>query len=160
MKAARGWALALALSIALGIWALFVWQPPLVAGLASALSDRYYSFNTRAPSSEIVFVAVDHAAVKRFGRWPWPRETLADCIARLNQASLIALDMVFSEPTDPPADARLGAVAPQGAALAAHGAGGAPDGTEAWLQAIGAAANVAQADIDAAKNRVLPAIRV
>ena len=31
------------------------------------------------------------------------------------------------------ADARLGAVAPQGAALAAHGAGGAPDGTEAWL---------------------------
>ncbi len=109
MKAARGWALALALSIALGIWALFVWQPPLVAGLASALSDRYYSFNTRAPSSEIVFVAVDHAAVKRFGRWPWPRETLADCIARLNQASLIALDMVFSEPTDPSADARLGA---------------------------------------------------
>jgi 3,8-divinyl chlorophyllide a/chlorophyllide a reductase subunit Y len=33
------------------------------------------------------------------------------------------------------------------------------DGTEAWLQAIGEAANVAQADIDAAKNRILPAIR-
>ncbi|MGQ0619255.1 MAG: chlorophyllide a reductase subunit Y [Panacagrimonas sp.] len=33
------------------------------------------------------------------------------------------------------------------------------DGTEAWLQAIGTAANVAQAKIDAAKNRVLPAIR-
>lgn len=33
------------------------------------------------------------------------------------------------------------------------------DGTEAWLQAIGSAANVAQAQIDAAKNRFLPAIR-
>jgi 3,8-divinyl chlorophyllide a/chlorophyllide a reductase subunit Y len=33
------------------------------------------------------------------------------------------------------------------------------DGTEAWLQAIGTAANVEQALIDAAKNRMLPAIR-
>jgi chlorophyllide a reductase subunit Y len=33
------------------------------------------------------------------------------------------------------------------------------DGTEAWLQAIGAAANVPQAKIDAAKNQWLPAIR-
>jgi chlorophyllide a reductase subunit Y len=33
------------------------------------------------------------------------------------------------------------------------------DGTEAWLQAVGAACNVPQAQIDAAKNRFLPAIR-
>jgi len=33
------------------------------------------------------------------------------------------------------------------------------DGTEAWLQAIGQACNVGQAQIDAAKNRFLPAIR-
>jgi len=33
------------------------------------------------------------------------------------------------------------------------------DGTESWLQAIGNAANVAQDKIDAAKNRVLPAIK-
>lgn len=33
------------------------------------------------------------------------------------------------------------------------------DGTEAWLQSVGAAANVAQAQIDAAKNRFLPAIK-
>ncbi len=33
------------------------------------------------------------------------------------------------------------------------------DGTEAWLQAIGQAANVAQDKIDAAKNRMLPAIK-
>jgi len=33
------------------------------------------------------------------------------------------------------------------------------DGTEAWLQAIGNAANVAQDKIDAAKNRFLPAIK-
>ena len=33
------------------------------------------------------------------------------------------------------------------------------DGTEAWLQAIGAACNVEQAKIDAAKNKLLPAIK-
>ncbi|KQW42006.1 chlorophyllide reductase subunit Y [Pelomonas sp. Root662] len=33
------------------------------------------------------------------------------------------------------------------------------DGTEAWLQAIGMAANVPQANIDAAKQRFLPAIK-
>jgi 3,8-divinyl chlorophyllide a/chlorophyllide a reductase subunit Y len=33
------------------------------------------------------------------------------------------------------------------------------DGTEAWLQSVGEATNVAQAKIDAAKNRFLPAIR-
>jgi len=33
------------------------------------------------------------------------------------------------------------------------------DGTEAWLQAVGTAANVGQAQIDAAKNRFLPAIK-
>ena len=33
------------------------------------------------------------------------------------------------------------------------------DGTEAWLQAIGDATNVAQDEIDAAKNRMLPAIK-
>ena len=33
------------------------------------------------------------------------------------------------------------------------------EGTEAWLQAIGSAANVAQERIDAAKNAMLPAIR-
>jgi len=33
------------------------------------------------------------------------------------------------------------------------------DGTEAWLQAIGTATNVAQDKIDAAKNRILPAVK-
>jgi 3,8-divinyl chlorophyllide a/chlorophyllide a reductase subunit Y len=33
------------------------------------------------------------------------------------------------------------------------------DGTESWLQAIGEATNIAQADIDAAKNKFLPAIK-
>ena len=33
------------------------------------------------------------------------------------------------------------------------------DGTEAWLQAVGDACNIGQAAIDAAKNRMLPAIR-
>lgn len=88
---------------------LFHWQPGPVAALASAVSDSYYHFNPHAPSRDIVFVRVDHAAVKRFGRWPWPRDRIAQGIERLQGARVLALDMVFSEPTEPERDAALGA---------------------------------------------------
>jgi chlorophyllide a reductase subunit Y len=45
-----------------------------------------------------------------------------------------------------------------GRAIVASGPVGV-DGTEAWLQAVGLAANVPQARIDAAKQRALPAVR-
>lgn len=88
---------------------LFHHQPGPVAALASAVSDTYYRFNPHTPSRDIVFVAVDHRAVKQFGRWPWPRERIAAGIEKSLQARVIALDMVFSEPTDPEQDKALGA---------------------------------------------------
>lgn len=87
---------------------LFHWQPGPVAALASAVSDTYYRFNPHTPSRDIVFVAVDHQAVKRFGRWPWPRKQVAAGIDHCREARVIALDMVFSEPTDPAQDRALG----------------------------------------------------
>jgi len=80
--------------------------PPVVA-LASAVSDAYYHFGPDAPSPEVVFVRVDHEAVKALGRWPWPRDHLAAGIARLKEARVVALDMVFSEPTEADRDQRL-----------------------------------------------------
>jgi len=87
---------------------LFHWQPGPVAALASAVSDTYYRFNPHVPSRNIVFIAVDHKAVKRFGRWPWPRQQMATGIDKCREARVIALDMVFSEPTDPEQDKTLG----------------------------------------------------
>ncbi len=92
---------------------LFHWQPGPVAALASAVSDTYYRFNPHAPSRDIVFVAVDHQAVKQFGRWPWPRGQMAAGIEKCREARVIALDMVFSEPTDPVQDQALGAALAQ-----------------------------------------------
>ncbi|MDP2787457.1 MAG: adenylate/guanylate cyclase domain-containing protein [Pseudomonadota bacterium] len=88
---------------------LFHWQPGPVAALASAVSDTYYRYNPHAPSRDIVFVAIDHKAVQRFGRWPWQRQHVAAGIEQAREAKVIALDMVFSEPTDPVQDKALGA---------------------------------------------------
>lgn len=88
---------------------LFHSQPAVVVALASAVSDSYYRFGPPQANSDVVFVAVDHAAVKAFGRWPWPRDQLAAGIERMREARVIALDMVFSESTEPAKDAALGA---------------------------------------------------
>lgn len=88
--------------------ALFHWQPGPTAGLASAISDTYYRFNDRDPSKDIVFIAVDHDAVKKIGRWPWSREVLAKAINQLDKTAVVAVDMVFSEPTQPAHDRLLG----------------------------------------------------
>lgn len=92
---------------------LFHWHPGPVAAMASAVSDGYYRFNPHQPNQDIVFVAVDHAAVQRFGRWPWPRQVIAEGIAKARQARVVALDIVFSETTDPEQDRLLGAAMAQ-----------------------------------------------
>lgn len=95
-----GWAVSLG---------LFVWNPAMVTSLASSVSDRYYSFNRYAPDKNVVFVVVDHAAVGKLGRWPWSRDVLAGLIAKLDKASVLTLDMQFSEPTGEAEDRVLGA---------------------------------------------------
>lgn len=95
-----------AVGLALGVMHARQW-PPVVA-LASAVSDTYYRFGPKSPHPDVVFVAVDHAAVKQFGRWPWSRQQVAAGIDQLQRARVIALDMVFSESTSPAQDAALG----------------------------------------------------
>ena len=96
-------------ALGLSLVLLFHWQPAPVAAMASAVSDTYYHFNPRRPSQEVVFIAVDHKAVQQFGRWPWPRRQIAAGIEKCRAARVIALDMLFSETTDPASDQALGA---------------------------------------------------
>lgn len=58
----------------------------------------------------LVLVAIDEPSLAALGRWPWPRSVHADLLDRLHAAGSgpVALDVVFSEPADDPAqDARL-----------------------------------------------------
>jgi len=85
-------------SAALGM--LTSWQAP---GL-----DRYsrdWLVRVRGPvavSPEIAIVAIDDASIAKFGRFPWPRATIARAVNAIaaGQPKAIALDILFSEPTD------------------------------------------------------------
>lgn len=104
------WRMLVALLVAsLAIWLLAISNAGPVRSLASALSDPYYAFNPGKPSKQIVFIAVDHEAVKRFGRWPWSRQVLAQEVKKLDQAAVVLFDMVFSEATQAEEDRALGA---------------------------------------------------
>ena len=94
--------------VAAALTALFHWRPGPTAGLASAISDTYYKLNPHTPAKDIVFIAVDHDAVKTIGRWPWQRDVLAKATDKLSQTAVVALDMVFSEPTQKKHDLALG----------------------------------------------------
>src|SRR5262245_58353090 len=58
---------------------------------------------------DIVIVAIDEASLKRFGRFPWSRTLMAEAIDRLRtlQPRVIALDILYIEPTDNDDDAAL-----------------------------------------------------
>ena len=83
------------------------------------LYDTGLAWSTRAPSSDIVIVAIDEQSLARLGRWPWSRQRLAALVEQLHAAGAgpLLLDAILSEPQhdDPAADRRLAA------AIAAHG---------------------------------------
>lgn len=70
-------------------------------------NDINFELQEKEPSKEIVFVAVDEPSVNRFGRWPWDRRVLANGIEKLNQADVVMMDMIFSEPTTDAQDSAL-----------------------------------------------------
>ena len=61
------------------------------------------------PDRNVVVVAIDHASIKEIGRWPWSREVTGRLIENLAWygTQVTALDIVFSEPQNPAADAAL-----------------------------------------------------
>src|SRR5215475_14296491 len=61
------------------------------------------------PPSEIVIIAIDEASIARLGRFPWPRGLMARGLERISAArpKVIALDVLYSEPTTPSDDQSL-----------------------------------------------------
>jgi adenylate cyclase len=63
--------------------------------------DSYQRFDPRVKTVRpVTIVDIDEASLQKFGQWPWPRTHIADMIINLANlgASVIAFDMVFSEP--------------------------------------------------------------
>jgi signal transduction histidine kinase/CHASE2 domain-containing sensor protein len=56
-----------------------------------------------APPPEIAIITIDEASIARLGRFPWPRALMARGLERISAArpKVIALDVLYSEPTMP-----------------------------------------------------------
>jgi class 3 adenylate cyclase/CHASE2 domain-containing sensor protein len=85
---------------------LFADMSGLLAGMEWSLYDvrtRWFDSYTPAPSTDVIHINIDDASLERVGRWPWDRSKLAVVVEELERAnaSVIAFDLLFSEPQEP-----------------------------------------------------------
>ena len=95
-----------ALVAVFSLWALLdVFAFKLSGGLAKSSYDAMVRarFYAASPDPRIVIIDIDEASLARmapeFGRWPWPRDTLATVLAYLErqQPAAIVWDVLFSD---------------------------------------------------------------
>ncbi|WP_304544737.1 adenylate/guanylate cyclase domain-containing protein [Sulfurimonas microaerophilic] len=80
----------------------------LLESFAQRFNDINFQLTQKKINPDVVVVAIDEKSVNHFGRWPWDRAVLAEGIVKLQDADVLALDMVFSEPT--PSDEKFSEV--------------------------------------------------
>lgn len=96
--------LSLMLLTAAACWWRWTWH------LDHAVYDAAQSTWQRAPSPDIVIVAVDDASLQAVGRWPWKRSIHAQALEQIRRAGpkSVLLNLLLSEPdTDPQQDILL-----------------------------------------------------
>lgn len=88
---------------------IFIYRIPLIDKISNTVNDS--KFKIRAAlgvkhhsDKRVVIVDVDEESINKLGRWPWDRKLIAKMIANLNQATVVGLDIVFSEPSNPESD--------------------------------------------------------
>lgn len=89
---------------------LFALHPDWISRLDWWLFDSLSRWTTPgAKSQHVAIVEIDDASLAEFGRWPWPRQRVADLVNAIHRAGakVVALDMMFAEPSGD--DARLSA---------------------------------------------------
>ena len=74
--------------------------------LQNALTDLRFGWFPRQATGDIVLVAIDSPSIEKVGVWPWPRQTHAELIGKLESAgaSDIVFDVDFSSPSNPESD--------------------------------------------------------
>lgn len=91
----------IAMSIALLTIVTQWFNPGLLQDVEGSLLDaRFQLRGAVEPSGLVELVAIDEDSISEYGRWPWPREQLAELIESINDfgAYTIGLDIIFSEP--------------------------------------------------------------
>lgn len=104
----RDWTIALVISLAFAA-ATLIGVPflhPFLQDMERLAYDTGVKWTQRDSTStdKIAIVAIDDESIKQIGRWPWPRNILADMIKWLAdaQAKVIGLQIFLTEPqTDP-----------------------------------------------------------
>ena len=74
---------------------------PLVERLELMFQDQFYAVRgPEVPGTEVVIAAIDEKSIDRIGRWPWPRERIAQLLDRLKEygVEVAGFDVVFSSP--------------------------------------------------------------
>ena len=113
---------------------------PLRANLQNLVFDQYQRWWPRPYNFDqpVRIVDIDDESIRRIGRWPWPRQTMAEIVDALMKAHVAAVgfDVLFSEKDDSgPGDANCAAPDAKGANPDARCEDGA-DGDLAFARAI------------------------
>jgi len=98
--------------ITLAFILLYFNQPDSFRKFSSGIEDSRFSVRHllgRSPEAhrDVLVVTIDEQSVNKLGRWPWNRKIIGDLIGNLREASIVALDIVFSETTTPEDDRYL-----------------------------------------------------
>jgi len=91
---------------------LYFHPPKFIEKTALTTSDSKFGLRdmlgiSKTASEDIVIVKVGEKSINKLGRWPWNRKVIGDLIAKLEESSIVALDIVFSEKSTPEADKYL-----------------------------------------------------
>ena len=102
-------------ALVLAAAAIAAWLTLLLSNASSLLNgwdDLRWHVLPQRDSSPVFLIDIDEQSLARHGRWPWPRETLAQLLALLlerHQAAVVGVDIRFPEPSSPGADGALAA---------------------------------------------------
>jgi len=90
------------LIISVGIFAYLLGIPFLDLMEYKTIDLRFKARNKISPGQTVVLAVVDEKSLAKEGKWVWPRSKIAHLISKLSDAgaSVIALDIFFSEPDD------------------------------------------------------------
>lgn len=91
---------------------LFVFSAQNWRGTASfdnLFYDQLSSISRPAPNDNILIAAIDDESLSQLGKWPWPRDVMAQAITRLKNAKprSLTVDILYSEEGDAQADDAL-----------------------------------------------------
>lgn len=98
----KDWFAGLSISLVF-LLAAYVYLPYLTRALQNLERVAYdvgVAMSSRDPGEQVSVLAIDDQSIKRFGRWPWSREVIAEMIDKLaaGGAKAIGLTILYSEP--------------------------------------------------------------